>query len=64
MKKVVGSLPLKEALCQARADLRLENAAVPEWGRHIFARVESGQLSLPEARREIDHQVRLRLHKV
>ena len=48
---------------QARADLYLENAAVPEWGRHIFARVESGHLSLPEARREIDHQVRLRLNK-
>ena len=63
MKKAVGSLPLQEALRQARADLRLENAAVPEWGRHIFARVESGQLSLPEARREIDHQVRLRLPK-
>ena len=63
MKKVVGSLPLQEALCQARADLRLENAAVPEWSRHIFASVESGKLSLQEARHEIDRQVRLRLHQ-
>ena len=63
MKKVVGCLPLQEALRQASADLRLENAAIPEWGRHIFARVESGHLSLLDARREIDHEVRLRLHK-
>ena len=63
MKKVVGSLPLPEALRQARADLRLENTAVPEWGRSIFARVESGHLSLSEARREIDRQVQLRLKK-
>lgn len=64
MKKAVASLPLQEALRQARADLRLENATVPEWGGHIFAHVESGHLSLAEARREIDRQVRLRLHKV
>ena len=36
MKKSVRSLPVAEAVKQARADLHLEYAAVPEWGRHIF----------------------------
>ena len=61
MKKIITTLPVAEAMRQARADLQLENAAVPEWSRHIFARVESGHLSLSEARREIDQQVRLRI---
>lgn len=61
MKKISTTLPIAEAMRQARADLRLENAAVPEWSRHIFARVESGHLSLTEARHEIDQQVRLRI---
>ncbi len=61
MKKIITTLPVAEAMRQARADLRLENAAVPEWSHHIFVRVESGHLSLTEARREIDQQVRLRI---
>ena len=61
MKKRISTLPVAEAVRQARADLRLENSAVPEWGHHIFTRVESGQLSLAEARREIDQQVRRRI---
>ena len=61
MKKIITTLPVAEAMRQARADLRLENAVVPEWSHHIFARVESGHLSLKEARREIDQQVRLRI---
>ena len=36
MKKPVRRLPVAEAVKQARADLHLEYAAVPEWGRHIF----------------------------
>ena len=32
MKKSVRSLPVAEAVKQARADLHLEYAAVPEWG--------------------------------
>ena len=36
MKKSVRSLPVAEAVKQLRADLHLEYAAVPEWGRHIF----------------------------
>ena len=61
MKKPVRSLTVAEAVKQARADLRLENAAVPEWGRHVFTRIESGQLSLAEAHHEIDQLVRQRL---
>lgn len=61
MKKRVLTLPVAEAVRQARADLRLENAVVPEWGRHIFTRVESGQLSLADAHHEIDQLVRLRI---
>ena len=61
MKKSIPTLPVAEAVRQARADLRLENSAVPEWSHHIFTRVESGQLSLAEARREIDQQVRRRI---
>ena len=41
MKKPVRKLTVAEAVKQARADLRLENTAVPEWGRHVFARIES-----------------------
>ena len=61
MKKPARSLTVAEAVKQARADLRLENAAVPEWGRHVFTRIESGQLSLAEAHHEIDQLVRQRL---
>lgn len=61
MKKPVRSLPVAEAVKQARADLRLEHAAVPEWGRHVFTRIESGQLSLADAHREIDQLVRQRI---
>ena len=61
MKKPVRNLPVAEAVKQARADLRLENTAVPEWSRHIFTQIESGQLSLAEAYREIDLLVRQRI---
>ena len=61
MKKPVRKLTVAEAVKQARADLRLENTAVPEWGRHVFARIESGQLSLVDAHREIDQLVRQRI---
>ena len=61
MKKSVRSLPVAEAVKQARGDLRLEHAAVPEWGRHIFTQLETGQLSLAEAHREIDLLVRRRI---
>ena len=63
MKKHLRTLPVAEAVRQARADLHLENAAVPEWGRQIFSRMESGQLSLADAHREIDQLVRLRIAK-
>lgn len=61
MKKSVRSQPVAEAVKQASADLRLEHAAVPEWGRHIFTQLETGQLSLAEAHREIDLLVRRRI---
>ena len=61
MKKSVRSLPVAEAVKQARADLHLEYAAVPEWGRHIFTQLETGQHSLAEAHREIDLLVHRRI---
>jgi len=61
MKKSVRSLPVAEAVKQARADLHLEYATVPEWGRHIFTQLETGQLSLAEAHREIDLLVHRRI---
>lgn len=61
MKKPVRSLTVAEAVKQARADLRLENTAVPEWGRHVFTQIESGQLSLVDAHHEIDQLVRQRI---
>ena len=61
MKKPVRKLTVAEAVKQARADLRLENTAVPEWGRHVFTQLESGQLSLVDAHREIDQLVRQRI---
>ena len=61
MKKSDRSLSVAEAVKQARADLRLEHVAIPEWGRHVFARIESGQLSLIEAHHEIDQLVRQRI---
>ena len=63
MKKQIKTLSVAEAVRQARADLHLENTAVPEWGRLIFSRVESGQLSLADAHSEIDQLVRLRIAK-
>ena len=63
MKKQIKTLPVAEAVRQARADLHLENSAVPEWGRHIFTAVETAQITLAEAHREIDQLVRLRIAK-
>ena len=63
MKKQVKTMSVAEAVRQARADLHLENACVPEWGCQIFSRMESGQLSLADAHREIDQLVRLRIAK-
>ena len=61
MKKPVRSLTVAEAVKQARADLRLENTAVPEWGRHVFTQIEPGKRSLVEAHHEIDQLVRQRI---
>ena len=53
---------IAEAVRQARADLRLENMVAPEWSRQIFSRVEKGELSLTDARLEIDKQVQTLIH--
>ena len=38
-----------------------EAELIEQWGRHVFARIESGQLSLVDAHREIDQLVRQRI---
>ncbi len=61
MKKRFSNIMLDQFLGNTHADLRLEQATVPEWGRHVFTRIESGQFSLADAHQEIDQLVRQRI---
>lgn len=62
-KKSAIRLSTAAATAQASAELRLEDVKMPDWGQRIFSRVASGQLTLRDARYEIDTYVQSRLLK-